>query len=180
MEGDIYTQEREAEKRRLSADIPQSKTPVAVSYFKLLETPYISQLRSDYSNIPIAFFCNYFYIRQYFWWNKMSLKGVKILKKISLVTYSNKIFTTLISLHLHKPKVFRSNPLESGVDLRPLSHEDGFTQRSEKKKEKIYWLAIWDHFLIIAWKRKKNGLHAMCLYLNFANYVVAGRFWVTK
>lgn len=50
MEGDIYTQEREAEKRRLSADIPQSKTPVAVSYFKLLETPYISQLRSDYSN----------------------------------------------------------------------------------------------------------------------------------
>lgn len=47
MEGDIYTQEREAEKRRLSADIPQSKTPVAVSYFKLLETPYISQLRSD-------------------------------------------------------------------------------------------------------------------------------------
>lgn len=49
MEGDIYTQEREAEKRRLSADIPQSKTPVAVSYFKLLETPYISQLRSDYS-----------------------------------------------------------------------------------------------------------------------------------
>lgn len=50
VEGDIYTQEREAEKRRLSADIPQSKTPVAVSYFKLLETPYISQLRSDYSN----------------------------------------------------------------------------------------------------------------------------------
>lgn len=49
MEGDIYTQEREAEKRRLSADIPQSKTPVAFSYFKLLETPYISQLRSDYS-----------------------------------------------------------------------------------------------------------------------------------
>lgn len=50
MEGDIYTQEREAEKRRLSADIPQSKTPVAVSYFKLLETPYISQLRKILSN----------------------------------------------------------------------------------------------------------------------------------
>lgn len=85
MEGDIYTQEREAEKRRLSADIPQSKTPVAVSYFKLLETPYISQLRSDYSNNSF-FSCNYFYIRRYFLWNKMTLKGVKILKKINLVS----------------------------------------------------------------------------------------------
>lgn len=73
MEGDIYTQEREAEKRRLSADIPQSKTPVAVSYFKLLETPYISQLRSDYSNDSFFLYGNYFYIRQYFLWNKMTL-----------------------------------------------------------------------------------------------------------
>lgn len=86
MEGDIYTQEREAEKRRLSADIPQSKTPVAVSYFKLLETPYISQLRSDYSNNSFFLYSNYFYIRQYFLWNKMTLKGVKILKKINLVS----------------------------------------------------------------------------------------------
>lgn len=44
-EGEIYVQEREAEKRRSSVDIPQSKAPVAVSHFKLLETPYISQLR---------------------------------------------------------------------------------------------------------------------------------------
>ena len=44
-EGEIYVQEREPEKRRSSADIPQSKAPVAVSHFKLLETPYISQLR---------------------------------------------------------------------------------------------------------------------------------------
>ena len=44
-EGEIYVQEREVEKRRSSADIPQSKAPVAISHFKLLETPYISQLR---------------------------------------------------------------------------------------------------------------------------------------
>jgi hypothetical protein len=45
MEGDIYIEEKETEKRRLSADVPQSKSPVSVSHFKLLETPYISQLR---------------------------------------------------------------------------------------------------------------------------------------
>ncbi|XP_056019199.1 transmembrane protein 94-like isoform X2 [Ostrea edulis] len=50
MEGDIYIQEREMEKRRLSADVPQSKSPVSVSHFRLLETPYISQLRKMLSN----------------------------------------------------------------------------------------------------------------------------------
>lgn len=88
MEGDIYTQEREAEKRRLSADIPQSKTPVAVSYFKLLETPYISQLRSDYSNIPIAFFFVIIFILpvdNIFDWINVT-QGNKDFEKISLVS----------------------------------------------------------------------------------------------
>ncbi|XP_061182038.1 transmembrane protein 94-like [Saccostrea echinata] len=50
MEGDIYVQEKETEKRRLSADAPQSKTPVSVTHFKLLETAYVSQLRKILSN----------------------------------------------------------------------------------------------------------------------------------
>lgn len=116
MEGDIYTQEREAEKRRLSADIPQSKTPVAVSYFKLLETPYISQLRSDYSNNSFFLYSNYFYIRQYFLWNKMTLKGVKNFEKNKFSLYVTTFQTPFVSLHLHKLRVFWSNPLKSGVD----------------------------------------------------------------
>ncbi|XP_062605012.1 transmembrane protein 94-like isoform X2 [Saccostrea cucullata] len=50
MEGDIFVQEKEMEKRRFSADAPQSKVPVSVTQFKLLETAYVSQLRKMLSN----------------------------------------------------------------------------------------------------------------------------------
>lgn len=70
----------------------------------------------------------------------MTLKGVKILKKNKFNLYVTTFQTPFVSLHLHKPRVFWSNPLNSRVDLKPQSHEDGFTQRSEK---------MWRRFLFI-------------------------------
>lgn len=98
----------------------------------------------------------------------MTLKGVKILKKINLVSmwqhFKPHLFHSIFTSQKFSGQIhWRVKWIKTLESWRWLYSE----KRKNVEKNFVYWLSIWDLFLIIAWERKRNGLHVMCLYLNF-------------